>query len=457
VSDLIEAVEQTIIARQLLGRGQPVLLAVSGGLDSMVLLRVLHSLSRRNRWRLAVAHFNHRLRAEASDADERLVRATAEKLGLRFVGSAGDAAALARREKVSVEMAARRLRHDFLARTAKRLKIKTIALAHHADDQVELFFLRLLRGAGGEGLAGMKWNSPSPNDPGVRLVRPLLDRTKAALRRFAAEQGITFREDATNAQLHFLRNRIRNKLLPLLSQKYQPALARSVLRTMDLVSVEADFVRRAAEEWLERRRRSDFENLHPAVQRQIIRIQLMKMDVAPDFDLVEQLHGAAERAVSVGAGQTVCRERTGRIVKQPNIGAIFKPDLRTIELEGKDGAAELGGLNIHWQIVSGVISAKPKVKFSRSCEHFDADKVGSPIILRHWRRGDRFQPIGLKAPVKLQDLLVNRKIPHAQRHQLVVATTAAGELFWVEGLRMSERFKLDSRTVHRLKWRWSGR
>src|SRR5437867_12001232 len=200
----------------------------------MVLLHVLHSLSARNQWRLAVAHFNHHLRGLESDADEQLVRKTSAKLGLRFIRGAAQAATFARREKVSIEMAARQLRHDFLARTARRLKLHTVALAHHADDQIELFFLRLLRGSSGEGLGGMRWTGPSANDAKVHLIRPLLDQSKAALQAFAQQQGISFREDATNAQGDFLRNRVRNKLLPLLVQEYQPALTRTILRTMDV-------------------------------------------------------------------------------------------------------------------------------------------------------------------------------------------------------------------------------
>jgi tRNA(Ile)-lysidine synthase len=454
VSGLIESVQQTVLARQLLRRGQTILVAVSGGLDSMVLFHVFHSLASRNRWRLVVAHFNHRLRARESDADERFVRGAAKELGLRFIHGAGDAAAMARREKLSVEMAARKLRHEFLARAAKRLRIKTIALAHHADDQVELFFLRLLRGAGGEGLAGMKWHGPSPNSPAIELVRPLLGHSKAALRRFADEQRIGFREDATNAQHHFLRNRIRHKLLPLLTHEYQPAIRSSVLRTIEIVTAETDFVRCAAEEWLSRRRRRGFDELPLAIQRRAIRIQLIQMGVEGDFDLIEKLRLGADRAVSVNPALTVYRDPSGRIASRPTAGAKFKAEQVLVEIVAGKGGLKFGGLEIEWRTET---SMKGKPRFATGCENFDADKVGSPIIVRHWRRGDRFQPIGMRAPVKLQDLLVNRKVPREQRHQLVVATTEAGEIFWVEGLRMAERFKLDKTTIRRLIWRWFGR
>ena len=125
-----------------------------------------------------------------------------------------------------------------------------------------------------------------------------------------------------------------------------------------------------------------------------------------------------------------------------------------MELKGADGAVDFGRLRIYWRLRSRKASVNRRPKFAKGCEYFNAERIGSPVVLRHWRAGDRFQPIGMKAPVKLQDLFVNRKISRAQRHQLVVATTAAGELFWVEGVRIGERFKLDNRTVYLLKWRW---
>ena len=420
----------------------------------MVLLHVLHSLSARNQWRLAISHFNHHLRGVESDADERFVQETAAKLGLRFIRGAADAAAFARREKVSVEMAARQLRHHFLTRTARRLKIHTVALAHHADDQIELFFLRLLRGSSGEGLAGMRWAGPSANDAKVQLIRPLLDQPKAALRTFAEQQGIAFREDATNARGDFLRNRVRNKLLPLLAQKYQPGLARTVLRTMDVVGAEADFVRHAAEQWLRRKRSANFDRLHVAVQRQVVHVQLLELGILPDFDLIELLRRVIEQPISLGPELAVFRDRAGRIAQRRLAQSGFDAGEAILELNGSSGTTSFGGMQICWKITSAAHTGKRALKFAAGVEYFDADKVGSRVLVRHWRPGDRFQPIGLGAEAKLQDLFTNEKIPRPVRHQLVVATTASGDLFWVEGLRMAERFKLDKQTRRRLKWQW---
>ena len=420
----------------------------------MVLLHVLHSLSPRHQWRLAIAHFNHHLRGVVSDEDERFVQETGAKLGLRFLRGAANTATYARREKLSVEMAARQLRHHFLARTARRLKIHSVALAHHADDQIELFFLRLLRGSSGEGLAGMRWAGPSANDAKVQLIRPLLDQPKTALRTFAEERGISFREDATNAQGDFLRNRVRNKLLPLLAQEYQPAFARTVLRTMDVVGAEADFVREAAEEWLRPKRPANFGRLHVAVQRRAVHVQLLKLGIVPDFELIEELRREIERPVSLGPELEVLRDRAGRIARRKPIPSGFNAGEAMLELNRRSGKTIFGGTQIRWKITLMRNTDKRTPKFAAGVENFDADKIGSRVMLRHWRPGDRFQPIGLGAQVKLQDFFTNEKIPRPARHQLVVAATASGELFWVEGLRIAERFKLDKQTRRRLKWQW---
>src|SRR5436190_11825518 len=247
--DLAERVEQNLRSRKLVIKNQAILVAVSGGLDSMVLLHVLGRLAPGHGWKLIIAHFNHQLRGRSSEADERLVRKTAAVMRLRFISERADVRAFAREEKLSVEMGARKLRHQFLARTALKLGIRHVALAHHADDQLELFFLRLLRGSGSEGLSGMKWSNPSPENPSVELVRPLLEEPKSVLRRYARENQVALREDASNDSLDIQRNRIRHRLLPVLREEFQPALAKAISRTMDIVGAETEFVTEAARVW----------------------------------------------------------------------------------------------------------------------------------------------------------------------------------------------------------------
>jgi tRNA(Ile)-lysidine synthase len=449
LSGCIRQVEKSIKDRMLFRDGQKILVAVSGGVDSMMLLHVLGQLSKTHGWKLTVAHFNHQLRGAAGDADERLVRQEARSLRLPSAFGRGDVGAAARRAGISLEMAGRKLRHDFLARTARRRRIPAIALGHHADDQVELFFLRLLRGTGGQGLAGMQWSNPSPSDPLILLVRPLLDQSKAALRQAAGAAGVRHREDATNAALDIHRNRVRRELIPLLRRHYQPRLEQRVLRLMDLAGAEADVVAGLAARWLEGSRRAKFNRLALAVQRRVIYMQLSRLGHAPDFDLVERLRAAPNAVVALNAGQTIRRDAEGMLRLQKTAPIKFDSARGGIVLAKRTGRAGFGGLRLSWEIKeAGDFAPEANV------EYFDADKVGEKVWLRHWQPGDRFQPIGTRSARKLQDLFTNMKVPRAQRHRRVVAATARGELFWVEGLRMSEGFKLGPKTVRRLKWRW---
>ena len=467
MTDLLQRVENGIHKRRLLKRGQPVLIAVSGGLDSMALLHLLYKLAQEHRWKITVAHFNHQLRGRASDADEEFVRKTAARLMLPFVAGREDVKQFTTHSKLSIEMAARKLRHEFFASAARDRNISTVALAHHADDQVELFFLRLLRGAGGEGLAGMKWRSPSPAEAKITLVRPLLCFSKCELAEFTNENKIRYRDDATNRCADFLRNRIRNELLPLLRKHYQPGLDRALLRLMEIVGAESEIVGDLAKDAVSSLRLDTvrpqaehriFSNLPVAVQRRVLQLQLAKLGVAADFELIEAMRRTPDVFVSTGAKVSVCREKSGEIKVRKESEPTFQINELAVDLSDQAGQLMFAGMKVGWRVQPQKKFHLPASKLAGGTpappEFFDADEVGNKIILRHWQPGDRFQPIGMKSEAKLQDLFTNAKIPRERRRNLVVAEAAGGEIFWIESLRIGEHFKLTPRTRRRLVWRW---
>ncbi|HEV2319834.1 MAG TPA: tRNA lysidine(34) synthetase TilS, partial [Verrucomicrobiae bacterium] len=446
--------------------GIKILVAVSGGLDSIALLHLLKARAATRRWKLFVAHFNHRLRGRDSDKDEALVRKTATLMNLPFFRAQADVRRFAARENLSIEMAARRLRHDFFARTARAHGINIVAVAHHADDQVELFFLRLLRGAGGSGLGGMQWLSPSPADERISLVRPLLKVSRPDLENYAREKRIPYRNDATNLSSEFLRNRIRHELLPLLRRNYQAGLNKTILRSMEIAGAESDFVASLAQTWLRQqvfwgakkaRGRSSFvkasfEALPVAIQRQVLKFQIIELGVPPDFELIEMLRVSPEKPVTISTELSVSSDAAGRVLPHRLSRAKFDENRVAVKLDTMD-CLVFEGMAVKWGFARAQKYLRKAEKAVEGTEFFDADKVGKEVVLRHWRAGDRFHPIGLNRSVKLQDLFTNGKIPRRRRHELIVAEAKNG-IFWVERLRMAEDFKLTPETRRVLSWKW---
>ena len=442
-------IEQTIVDRRLLADDQPVLVGVSGGVDSVSLLHVFHLLSPLHRWNLTVAHLNHGLRGRESDLDARFIERMARCLDLPCVVESVKVN-IAQERGASIEMVGRRLRHEFLGRTAERLQINTIALAHHADDQIELFFLRLLRGGGGEALGGMRWIRPAIYHPRIHLIRPLLGQSKEAIHAYAAETGLKFREDSSNASPDFLRNRVRRVLIPAFQRHFGPSALRTVLRSMDIIAAESEVVTEAAAGWVRQRRRKPFDRLGLALQRQCLRLQLENLGLSYDFELIEQLRQFPGRRISAGAMEIISRNTSG-IVRRHESSPTFKLGESVIGI-AETGVCEFDDVRLRWRTIAGAGGLLPPRR--DRTEYFDRDKVGDMIRLRHWRPGDRFQPIGLNGEAKLQDLFANAHIGREERHRLVVATTGEGTVFWVEGLRLGECFKLDKGTRRRLKWQW---
>ncbi len=207
----------------------------------------------------------------------------------------------------------------------------------------------------------------------------LLGCSKAEILGFVREHKILFREDATNISNDFLRNRIRNELLPLLRKNYQPGIAKTVLRLMEIIGAEADVIGQLAGNWLSQRQ-PDFENLPVAVQRRVLQLQLTRLNVSSDFELIETLRRDANIVVSVDANFSISRNAAGDIkLRHDYEEAVFKPDELALNLTGRVGGVDFGGVILNWRFdmrTGGLLPVKKS-----GCEHFDAAKVGNKIIL----------------------------------------------------------------------------
>ena len=452
MSDLKKRFGAIVSEDHLLPGGRPVVVAVSGGLDSMVLLNLLSRYSAENDWKLHVAHFNHCLRGRASTEDERFVRRQALKLDLSFYSARWDHAEKeASTKKNGIEMAAREARFKFLGEIAQETRSKHIVLAQHADDQSELFFIRLLRGSGSFGLGGMSTKAHMKRPAVCDLVRPLLSFSRTELLGWAEENSIQFREDLSNRDLRFVRNQIRHELIPLLATKYTKGISRKVNQTMTILADEAEWWRTEAHNFLKKGER-EFDALSLPLQRHVLVLQLEELEVEFDFDCIENLRNSKDLTINVRENRWLSRNEHGLVVEHKKESLEFGVDLVRVDLSAGHGGFPFGDRLIKWR----VLSRKPKlpIKHAADREIFDFEKLGGLITLRHWRAGDRFQPIGMKAPVKLQNLFTNAKISAVNRRRCIVAETDAGDVFWVEGLRIGELAKVGSATCKCLELQW---
>jgi tRNA(Ile)-lysidine synthase len=284
-----------------------------------------------------------------------------------------------------------------------------------------------------------------------------LNVPRVALEEFAHEHRVRFREDGTNLSVDFLRNRIRRELLPLLRKHYQAGLNRTILRSMEIAGAESNLIAKLAQAWLKQQGQSSFvkarfEELPSAIQRQVLKFQIIKLGITPDFELIEMLRDSPEKPVAVSADISISRDARGRGQLHQRQPVTFDDQSLAVELNTPDSLV-FDGVAVKWKIGGARKDLRKAAKPTKGTESFDADKIGKEIVLRHWMAGDRFHPIGLGKAVKLQDLFTNAKVPRERRHRLVLAEAGSG-IFWVEGLRMSEKFKLTAQTKRVLTWKW---
>ncbi len=317
--EFARAVRDFAVGHDLLPMGAGVIVGVSGGPDSMALLRVLHEWAAPFRWRLRVAHLDHALRRN-SVVDARFVRAAAGRMGLPFVAARTAVETLARRRKISPEEAGRLARYSFLVRTARRLGATRIAVGHHADDQAETVLMRLIRGAAGTGLSGMA-PARSLHDPlakparrilpAVTLVRPLLGRTRAEILAYLKARQQRWRTDPTNRSPDHLRNRIRARLLPLLTREYNPNIRAVLARAATTLAADESFLEDAVDRAWPRAvqvsgrritiRLVSLLRLHPALQARLLRRAAVAAGADPRR-LAQSHLDALARLARIGTG-----------------------------------------------------------------------------------------------------------------------------------------------------------
>ena len=450
---LIPHVSRTITRWQLLGPKDRVAVAVSGGSDSVALAWILRTVAPELGASLAgLIHVNHSLRGAESDADETFCRTLAERLGVPIEVRRRDVAGLARDRRVSLEVAARDARYACFDETADRLGANLVATGHTEDDQAETVLLRLLRGAGARGISGIR---PRRG----RFVRPLLETTRLELQQHLRALGEAWREDSSNADRAIIRNRIRHELVPVLKD-IAPGGVRALARFARLAADDEEFLEEAANEKRATLVLSDrsldaavLRTLPAAVARRLVR--RFASEAAPDAHLsahhLEAVYRLAATDNPVGQldlpGLCVCKE-SGRLdfspgVRQTSEAGVSWP-VRALEVPGQVELPE-AGVTIEARTMDAVEGSKQiggaeAERGSRVVIQRGPD--ASHLLVRNRRPGDRFQPLGAPGRRKLQDVLVDRKVPRLERDTVPIVTDSNGEIVWVAGVALAERCRI---------------
>jgi tRNA(Ile)-lysidine synthase len=446
VNELHARITDNICTKQLFKSGDTLIIGLSGGADSTALLDLLATLPAFP-VHLVAAHLNHCLRGVDSDTDEQFCRELAVHYKIPFESRRVDVKAVADKDSLNLEDAGRRARIDFFDDLSVRWQAAAVVLAHHADDQAETILMRLLRGSGMSGLAGIPWSN------GRSYVRPLLDITRCEIEAYLTERNLKWREDASNRDTTFLRNRIRHELLPLL-EGYNPSVRKTLATTAGIVSEEDALLEAQTLQTAERVclftggtatcSISLLQSYPAALQRRLIRLMLSRL--AGNLEHITHRHlenilrmcGATRPNLRTSLPQRLVavKEYDRLVIKALDATA---PEAVEITIAGP------GSYQLPDGSLLGIeISPPPADPGSNpATAYFDGERMPFPWHVRTFCPGDRIQPLGMSGRKKVKDIFIDEKVPRARR-ALTPLLFCGSELIWIVGLRTSHPARLDA-------------
>ncbi|ADY53970.1 tRNA(Ile)-lysidine synthetase [Pseudopedobacter saltans DSM 12145] len=422
----------------LFDKNETILLATSGGRDSMAMVYLFHLSG----FKTAIAHCNFNLRGEESVRDEIFVKNTALKLNTPIHIAHFDTTNYAEEHKISIQMAARDLRYDFFEDLCAEFKYQKIAVAHHHNDSIETVLLNLIRGTGIAGLHGIKHSKNT-------IIRPLLCFTREEIDQFVSEQKIDFVEDSSNASDKYARNKIRLKIIPEM-EKINPSLNQTFRKNINYFSELEDFVNHEMNKY-----KSDL--LEPYTNGFKIGIKKIEALHSTKFILSEILLPLGFNTTSINdllsavqqrtiSGKTFCSEDYRILLDREYIfiKKLLKKE-RQEKIEIPSGTETIHFNQFDLRISDLSKEEKPDFSNPNKC-YVDSDKLTYPLSLRYWELADRFIPFGMKGFKKLSDFFIQQKTPLNEKAEIPILVNGNDEIIWISGLRSDNRYKIDNQT-----------
>ena len=432
----------------LLKAGDRVGVAVSGGADSIALLRLLLDLRKEMGLVASVVHFNHKLRGADAEADEDFVANLARKFELEFHCGAGDVAALNAAKGDGIEAAARTMRYQFFRELLSNGNLDRIATAHTLDDQAETVLLRIARGAGTRGLAGIY---PQLSVPGSRfsetaIVRPLLSVRRKDLESYLNEIGQTWREDKSNRDLRFARNRVRHGVLPRLERALNPSVRESLAEAAEIARAEEDYWQAQVGKLLpeiwdaaqNKLKITQLEQLPLATQRRIVRAAAESLELRLEFAHVEEILAVVrgmERSANLPSGWRVERSKTSVVFCPKQSADNATADyVRLLPIPGSIVIHEAGV-----RFEATLVRTSEEAEYNRG-NSLDPAKLSGNLQVRNWKAGDRFMPAHSKSPKKIKELLQKRHVTGKER-KLWPVVVSGDEVIWLRGFNVPAKWQ----------------
>jgi tRNA(Ile)-lysidine synthase len=448
-------------------RGETLVVAVSGGADSVCLLYVLADLRKELGIKLHIAHLNHQLRGQDSAADARYVAGLAKKLKIPATIASQDVKTYQKQHRLTLEEAAREVRYSFFAEVAKKVGATKAAVGHTADDHVETMLLHLVRGSGMRGLRGLMPVSQLKFSGGkLTVIRPLLELRREETVDYCRTHKIKPRTDITNLSLEPMRNKVRLQLLPLL-REYNPQIHESLRRLAYTAAADFDYVEKVAlylSDSICKKvkgaiviKKKELRELHPALQRQIIRGAVAEVlgslkDIESSHieDIIEALGKPAGKVIVLPFGLTFTIEYNRYILaaESTSLGP-FSPIENEITLK-IGGRTLLPDGEITTTIEKKSAGGKGAGNPNDFVARLDCDRAGKKLIVRSRQPGDRFQPLGMKQSKKLNVFMIDARIPQSWRGSIPLVCNGE-EIIWVVGYRIDERYKVRPETKNILR------
>ena len=439
---LLEHFEQYNSRHALFNHEDKILLTVSGGVDSMVML----ALFVEGGYNIGVAHCNFCLRGTESDEDEALVADTAAKYGIPFFNKRFDTTAEMERTGESMEMAARRLRYEWFEQLSHDHDYNAIAIAHHIDDSIETFFINLLRGTGLRGLTGISRQRSN-------IIRPLLFAERREILEYAVSHKIPFREDSSNRSQKYLRNKIRLGLLPMIREinpRFTSMMRGNLYRLADAQQFIEAGIAKIMEQVLERQGGIDrihTELIEPHFPQNFVIYSILNSLYGFKGDVVEELYKALKNGATgrrfYAREYMACVDRNDIVIT-----AIADDDSCQIEVESSAMRSYCGNSVLYYEHtdIDNVSSYNTPAEIA----FIDEDKLVYPLTLRRWQEGDSFIPFGMIGRKKVSDFLKDRKLSVLEKQRQFVLLSGE-DIVWVVGQRIDDRYRVTNRTEKILK------